>query len=234
LNGLTSLFEHYPTSQSPSIFVTSWFSSLVISQIVQFLYFTLLFGVASSLYPDCWWMFRKENRSRFSRDALFLAIAIVTVAFGLSRISDGLVQRFHSAALLPTLAIPEELDHLVPAFSLMTRAVRSALVYTSMLAVIAYFLQNVIRKSYLRVLFLLLILISLLPADANSLGEWAFSLVNQTILLLIVVVVVRFFLRRNVPAYMSSLLLLSLFRSGLRVCLSSPLLLFAGMALPCW
>ena len=52
----------------------------------------------------------------------------------------------YSVALLPTLAIPEEIDHLVPAFSLMTRAVRSALVYTSMLAVIAYFLQNVIEE----------------------------------------------------------------------------------------
>jgi len=240
LNGLTSLFEHYPTSQSPSIFVTSSLSSLLIAQILQFLYFTLLFGVASSLYPDCWWTFRKENRSHFSLDALLVAIATVVVTFGLSQISASLIQRFHSVALLPGLAVPEELDYLFPAFSAITRAVRSSLVYASILGVIAYFVQNVARKPYLRILTLMLILVSLLPADANTIGEWAFSLANQTVLLLIVFLSVRFFLRRNVPAYLASILLLSLCRSAVQL-LSQPssfirwngvaLLLLAGLVI---
>ena len=214
LNGLVALFEHYPTSQSPGVFITSWFSSLFISQIVQFLYFTLLFGVATSLYPDCWWIFRKENRSRFWLDAILLAGVIVVGIFGLSRISDFLIQHFHSVALLPALGMPEEIDYLVPAFSLLVRAIRSSLVYTCALGIIAYILQNVVKQPYLRALCLLLILVSLLPPEANSVGEWIFSLANQSVLLVIVIVMIRYFLRRNPLAYMMTFFLLSLCRIG--------------------
>ncbi len=214
LNGSVALFEHYPTSQSPGVFIAGWFSSLFISQIFQFLYFTLLFGVASSLYSDCWWMFRKENRSRFLRDAILLAGVIVAGVVGLSRIADFLIQHFHSVALLPPLGMPEEIDDLFPAFSLLTRAIRSALIYPCVLGIVAYVLQNVIKQPYLRALCLLLILIGLLPPEANGLGEWAFGLVNELVLLLIVIVMIRFFVRRNLLAYMLIFFLLSLWRSG--------------------
>jgi len=216
LNDLVTLFEHYPTSQSLSIFVTGSMSSLFIAQIFQFLFFTLLVGTASSLYPDCWWMFRKENRSRFSLDAVLVAIAAVIVTFGLSQITASLIQRFHSVALLPSLGVPEEADRLLPAFSSITSAVRSSLFYASVLGVIAYFVQNVFKKPHLRVLSLMLILLSLLPTEANTLGEWAFGLANQTVLLLTVFLSVRFFWRRNVPAYLASILFLSLCHSAVQ------------------
>jgi membrane protease YdiL (CAAX protease family) len=221
LNGLVSLFEHYPTSQSPSVFITSWFSSFFISQIVQFLYFALLFGLASCLYPECWTILRKRNRSRLSGDALLLTVAIVAGIFGLSRISDMLIERFHSIALLPALGIPEGTDYLFPAFSLFLHALRSSLVYTCILGILSYVLQNVIQKPYVRALAFVLILASILPPDASTRGEWIFSLTNQFCLLAIVVIVIRLFARRNVLAYLLTFLLLGLCRSAYEL-LSQP------------
>src|SRR5439155_16070274 len=62
LNALPSLFQDYPTSLAPNVFVVRSMSSLLIRHIFQFLYLVVLFGLVSSLYPECWWMFRKENR----------------------------------------------------------------------------------------------------------------------------------------------------------------------------
>ena len=214
LNGLPSLFQHYPTSQAPNIFIVSSMSNLLISHIFQFLYLVLLFGLSSSLYPECWWMFRKDNRRRFSQDALFLSLTILVGAVGVARISDMLVQPFHQFALLPAFALAPEVNHFFPAFSLFTRSVHSSLVYASMLAIVIYILQHVLKKSFSRGLFLFLILLSLLPGEANSRGEFVFSLATQAFLLLLVLTLIRFFLRQNFPAYLATFLLLSLCRSG--------------------
>ena len=214
LNALPSLFQDYPTSLAPNVFVVRSMSSLLIRHIFQFLYLVVLFGLVSSLYPECWWMFRKENRPRFSRDALLLSLTILVGAFGLGRISDILVQRFHQFALLPAFALLPEVNHFLPAFSLFTRSVHSSLVYTSMLAIVIYIFQHVLKKPSSRLLLFFLILLSLLSEEASGWGEFAFGLATQAFVLLLLLTLIRFFLRQNFPAYLATVLFLSLCHSG--------------------
>jgi membrane protease YdiL (CAAX protease family) len=232
LNTVPIWFQNYPTSQAPNIFIVSSISNLLISQIIQFLYFTLLLGLVSSLYPECWWTFRKQNRVRFSMDSLWLSLTILIGAFALTAISGTLVQHFHQVALLPAFDVPEEIDHFIPSISSLIRAVRSSLLYPSILLIVVYILRDVLKKPYTRALLLSFILLSLLPAEASGSGELLFALITRLALLLVILILVRYFFHQNFPAYLIATFLLSLLRSGNQLfSYSSTFLKWNGVAL---
>jgi membrane protease YdiL (CAAX protease family) len=214
LNAVPVLFRNYPTSLSPNVFIVSSVSNTLISQIIQFLSVVLLVGLASSLYPDCWSTFRKRNRIRFSADALLLALTVLVAIAGLSKVSGIMTDRFHQIALVPAFPILEEIDHFVPALTSLSRSLYTCVVYTSILALVLYILQNVLKKSYSRIFLLLLILVGLLPGEASTLGELGFALATRSILLVLVLTLIHFFLRGNFLSYLSLLLFVSLFQAA--------------------
>ncbi len=214
LNALAGLFQRYPTSVAPDVFVVRFLSTLLISKISLFLYYGALLGLASALAPECWWVFRRENRLRFAKDALCISTVVLIGYLGLTALSDHLVLRFHDVALLPDFTIAPEADHYVPAFSICIRAFHAALVYSSLIVIVIYVLRQVLKQELLRALFLFLISLSFLPKEAVTPGEFFFSLGWQLLVTGLVVLLLFAFLRQNLPAYLTAFFFLSLFHGA--------------------
>ncbi len=217
LNALPVLFRSYDTSVAPRIFVVEYLSQFLTAQILQWLFFTLLIGLASSLYPDCWRLLNRRSRSPYAREALWIAGSLAVAAFGVASLESWFIQRFHQYALLPSLPLLDEVNHVVPALSVLARVLQTSIVYSAVLGIFFFVLLHVSEKRGGRLLFLALTLLSLLPMSAVAPGEWIMALGVRLVLLIIVLCLAQFISRNNVLAYLLSIVVLALSRSGVEL-----------------
>jgi hypothetical protein len=214
MNAFPVLFREYRTSVAPRIFIADIVSEFVISQILQWLFFSLLIGVVFSLYPECQAIWQRRSRLQFSTDALWMAVLLPCAAFGVAAIEVWLIQHLHQYALLPHLPFLEEVNHSVPAFSILVRAVRTSIIYPSVFCIYQFVICRALDKKGARLLFLFLTLVSLLPSTAVTQGEWIFAMTTRAILLMLILIVARFFARNNLLAYFSTVFVLVLSRNA--------------------
>jgi len=163
----------------------------------------LLVGLAVSFYPDAWKVFQRSARRAWRRDALVaLALGIAAHA-GFARFDALLANWFHAYVPIRVDLFPGEFNSALPALGFFLTSLLWSLIYTSLagLVIIAVRVGWKARAWWLAIA-LVLILVSLGPSDAHSLGTYAIGWVGGLLPLLVMVGLIAFFLRANILAYL--------------------------------
>ncbi|HXJ95528.1 MAG TPA: type II CAAX endopeptidase family protein [Terriglobia bacterium] len=203
-NAVGLMAEQYPTSLPWSTFQLF----IVVGYVVVVLVVALLAWVAAAfaigLYPDSWRILRSAARRVWSRDAALAIALTLGVGAGLSNLSVLIFNRFHAYASAGGDVFNPSLDTAFPAASLLLHGISSAVLSTAGFAVlICLVMLGWRQRAWWLWLALALLIVSVGPSDARSVGEfltgWAVSVVG----LATAFGLLAFFLRDNVAAYLA-------------------------------
>lgn len=171
----------------------------------------LLAGLAVSLYPDAWGVFRSAARRVWRRDAAVALVLSLAAGAGLGSLEELVGDRLHAYAPVEIGLAPPFFDTWWPAAEYFLQSLMHAVFYASMVAVVIY----LVRWSWKRRAWWiwpcgLVILASLGPTGAHSwreyFADWALSLAG----LVVTVGIVAWFFRSNALAYVAAAFCLDL------------------------
>ena len=202
VNLISRVYQAYNTSVSLSTFWISTGAGLVVVPLLLGLLTWVLVGLAVSLYPEAWQVFRGAARRAWRRDAVVALLLSLAAGAGLSNLGSLVTSRFHAFASPDIDIVPDVLDASAPGLALFLRGLRYALVAPAIAAVIIYLLQRARQRNAWWIWIVAgLALLGLGPFRAHSVAEFmvGWSLVVVTIA--IVVGLVMFFFRDNYLAY---------------------------------
>ncbi|MBZ5516242.1 MAG: CPBP family intramembrane metalloprotease [Acidobacteriia bacterium] len=210
-NQISRVYQAYNTSVPLSMFWTSVGASLVVVPLVIGLAVWVLVGLAVSLYPDAWRVFRAPARRVWRRDAIVALALSLAAGAGLDNLEGLVTSRFHAYASPNIDVVPDGFDASSPGLALFLRGLRYALAAPAILAVIVY-LFHLLRER--RAWWIWVVgavgVVGLGPFRAHSAAEFfvGWSLVLVT--LAVAVGLVIFFFRDNYLAYVVAALALPL------------------------
>jgi membrane protease YdiL (CAAX protease family) len=201
-NQFSRIYQAYNTSEPLSTFWISTGAGLLIVPLLLGLVAWVLVGLAVSLYPNAWQVFRGSARRVWRRDALIGLLLSLATGAGLSNVESLVTSRFHAFASPDIDIVPDVFDASSPGLALLLRGLRYALVIPAIVAVIVYLFQWIRRRRAGWVWVVVALAgLGLGPIQAHSAAEFlvGWSLVMLT--LAIAVVLVVFFFRDNCLAY---------------------------------
>ena len=205
LNQLPVVDETYSTSLPLSTFRLFVVVGYVVGPLLAGLVFWLLVGLATSLYPDAWQVFRAGARQLWRRDVLVTIIVSVAASAATQRILALLASRFHAYTAIEFGGASGLFNGSWPGPGSFLGGLQGALVA----AVVAAMVIFVIRYARAAGAWCLwsggvLLLATLGPAGAHSVAEYAVGWTTNFIPLAITVAIMVAFLRGNVAAYLGA------------------------------
>jgi membrane protease YdiL (CAAX protease family) len=213
LNRLCNLYQRYDTSEPLSTFWISNSAGLLVWPVLAGLVSWVLVGLATSLYPEAWRIFRGSARRLWRRDAAIAILVTLAAAAALSRITALIVGRFHAYAPVGVDLVPDLFDASWPGVGFLMRGLLYGLLVPAIAAVLIYlFRLGWTRRAWWLWVGGFLLLVSLGPPFAHSVPEffvsWALNLAG----LVAAIGIVAAFYRDNVLAYVAAAFCLLLAR----------------------
>ncbi|MGC9994327.1 MAG: lysostaphin resistance A-like protein [Terriglobia bacterium] len=177
--------------------------SMIVLPLLGGLLCWLLVGLAASLCPEAWQLFKGNTRRLWRRDAAVCIVLALAARAGLAKLVAVFASRFHSFAAVDTDLLPEVFNASYPGLSSFLGGLESSVFYLCGLGIVFY----VIRLGWKRRQWWLwagiaLLLVRLGPADAHSFPEFFVSWVMNFIPLVVAVALVFWFFRDNILAYL--------------------------------
>jgi membrane protease YdiL (CAAX protease family) len=205
LNQLPVVDQSYSTSLPLATFRLFVAVGYVTGPLVAGLVLWLLVGLATSLYPDGWQVFRAQARQLWRRDAFVTIIVCLAASAATNRVLALLASRFHAYAEIEFGGAVGLFNGSWPGPGSFLGGLEGALA-AAVLATLAIF---VIRYAHAANAWwlgsgALLLLASLGPTGAHSVAEYAVGWTMSFVPLAITVGIVAAFLRGNVAAYLGA------------------------------
>lgn len=205
LNQFPKFFQAYDTSQPMAAFWVAVVAGLVIVPILAGLLACLLTGLATSLYPNSWQIFRGSARGVWRRDAIIAAVIALATAAGLSHLGDLVAARLHTIAAVRIDIVPDLFDASWPGAAYLFRAVLYALFLPAIVAGVVYLIRYGLEGRAAWVWAAgVLTLLSAGPSRAHSVAEFLIGGSMGLLNLLIVAGLIVLIFRNNVLAYVSA------------------------------
>jgi membrane protease YdiL (CAAX protease family) len=205
LNALPSVERSYSTSIPLATFWLQTGIGLAVVPLLTGLAAWMLVALAFSLFPESQRLLRRASTSAWRRDAAVAVVVSLAATAGLDKL--GAVW----ASLLPSYFLPAidlapgSLDAWSPALASLFSAVPAAVLTTAIIAVVVAIFRSGWRRAWWLWVALLLLAISLGPANAHSVREfvviWAWKV---TSFVLPVWIAITFF-RDNALAYLAAI-----------------------------
>jgi membrane protease YdiL (CAAX protease family) len=210
LNQISRVFQSYNTSEPLSTFWITAGTGLAVVPLVGALAAWVVIGLATSLYPDAWRIFRGHARSVWRRDAAVAIAVSLAAALGLSRLGTLVYDHFHSHAPVSFDLGQDLLDATLPGAGFAVRGMIYALIFPAILGLIIFMIQQGLkRRPWWVWVGGLLLLVSLGPWRAHSFPEFLVGWSTGFLTVLVACAVVVFFLRGNPVAYMGTVFALT-------------------------
>ncbi len=236
LNSLPTLERGYNTSIPLGTFWLQAGAKLVLMPILTGVGSWVLVAFALRLYPKTQGLLRRSAARPWRRDAAWASLVALSMGFAFDRLRDLLTGRW-PVFFPPRLDLaPSYLDTWSPALAHLFSVVPGCVLATAGIAVvIAIFQTGWSRRAWWIWAALLLLAVTLGPANARSAGEffaaWAYSALRLTAVVWIVVT----FFRDNALAYLAAIFcvmaadpIIELLSQGARVYRWNGLLLLAA------
>lgn len=226
LNAIPLMYEQYRTSISLINFWITAAVGLTVSPLLIGLLVWLALALATSLYPDSWSIFRGAARRVWRRDAVIVLALSLSAAVGISQVNTLISDRFHTSAPVSFGIFSGRMDVSLPAIS----AILHALIYTVLVSALAGILIYLGHSGWSRRAWwiwpvALLVLVSLGPSGAHSVGEYMAGWVMAFIPLVAAVLIAGWFCRANILAYLAAIFCLQI-AAPLAQLLSQPSMFF--------
>jgi len=205
LNQLSLVYAGYSTSEPLAAFWLSTGVSLLVWPLAGGLLAWPLVGLATSLYPDAWRVFRSSARRLWRRDAAVAIVVSLAAAGALSRLSALMASRFHAYARVRIGLAPDLFNVFWPGASFFLFGLLASLLVPAMAAVLIYlFRQGAKRRAWWLWPGGLLLLVSLGPWRAHSLPEFIVEWSIGFGALAVAAGIVALFFRDNALAYVGA------------------------------
>jgi len=226
LTTLPLLYERYNTSVSLQNFWITVAVSLAVTPLVMGVAGWLLVALATSVYSDPWKLFQGEARRVWRRDAVVAFVVSVAAAAGVMRLNAVISDRFHTFAPVPFDIVPNLFDASAPGIAILLRSLVFTVLYAAAAGILIYLGRSGwSRREWWIWPVALLVLVSLGPAGAHSVREYAAGWVMGFLPLTAAIVVAAWFCRSNILAYVGAILILQI-AAPLVQLLSQPSLYF--------
>jgi hypothetical protein len=162
----------------------------------------IVIGSAAGLYPDAWNFLSRTARRVWRRDALVALVVSLAAGAGVARVNELLTTVFHAYAPIDDELFPATFSTPWPAAGYFLSIFTRTLLMAALAAVAIY----IVRSGWKRWAWwlwagLALILASLGPAHAHSLGEYFAGWSMNLLPLLVAGILVGFFFRDNILSY---------------------------------
>ena len=205
LNQLPVVDESYSTSLPLATFRLFLTISYIISPLVTGLVLWLLVGLATSLYPEAWQVFRAQARGLWRRDVLVAIVVSVAASAATTRVLALLTSRFHAYVGVEFGGATGLFNGSWPGPGSFVGGLEGALV-AAVLAALMIFVIRYARATGAWWLWLsgLLLLATLGPAGAHSVAEYAVGWTMHFVPLALTVGIMAAFLRGNAAAYLGT------------------------------
>ncbi len=211
LNRLSTIERKYETSISLATFHLNLATGFLVAPLVVGLLGWLVMGLATSLYPDAWRIFRSSARRVWRRDAAAALVLSLAAAGALTRLAALVVSRFHAYAPVTVELFPDLINSYSPAAGFLLQSLIWSVFYAAGIAITIYLVRvGMVRRAWWVWFVGLLLLVSLGPAQAHSVTEYALGWGMSFAALVIGVVIVLLFFRDNLLAYVAAAVCLPL------------------------
>ena len=205
LNQLSTLYRQYDTSISLANFTVLIGVGMLVVPLLGAMLAWLLVGLATSLYPDAWRVFRGSARSVWRRDAAVAMVVSLAALAALSRLDDLVASRFHAFAPVDIGLVPDLLDAFLPAAGFLLRGLIYCLFVPALAGIVIYLVGWTLRRRpWWMWAVMALLLVSLGSSRAHSLPEYAVTWAQSLVALVVVVGLIAAFFRDNVLAYLGA------------------------------
>ncbi|MGH9355571.1 MAG: hypothetical protein ACRD10_05520, partial [Terriglobia bacterium] len=202
LNRLPGVDRAYNTSISFANFRLQVVVSLAVSLILGGVLLWLAVGLATSLYPEVWQVFRAGQRRIWRRDAAIALVVSLAVSAGIEKLVALFADHAQAYASLSFPLPPRGFDALSPGFGAFAHGLIYAIGESAVLGVAIYGICLAWRR---RVWWFwpgaALVIVALGPAGAHSLAGWAAGWLMRAVPLLVAIALIAFFFRNNPLAY---------------------------------
>jgi hypothetical protein len=205
LNQLPVVDETYSTSLPLATFRLFVAVSYVIVPLLAGLVFWLLVGLATSLYPDAWQVFRARARQLWRRDVLVAIVVSVAASAATDHVLALLASRFHAYSAIEFGGEAGLFNGSWPGPGSFVGGLQAALI-AAVLAALVIFVIRYARLTGAWWLWLtgVLLLASLGPTGAHSVAEYALGWTMHFVPLAMTVGIMATFLRGNAAAYLGT------------------------------
>ena len=205
LNQLPSLDRQYVTSLPLSTWRLFEVVSLALVPLLVGLLCWLLVGLAVSLYPEAWQLFRGSARRLWRRDALVCIVLVLAVRAGLDKLGELFAGRFHAFAPVGTEVFSPMFNAAFPGAGSFLSALAWSLVYVSGLGVVIYVIRfGWTKRAWWLWVGIPFLLVGLGPAGAHSLPEFFAGWVMNFVPLVVGAAILYWFFRNNLLAYLGA------------------------------
>ncbi|HYK90436.1 MAG TPA: type II CAAX endopeptidase family protein [Acidobacteriota bacterium] len=214
VNSFPKLIYQYDTQTEMRVFVLSALVESVLLLIGIGLAVALASAIIMACYPDAPYLFRKQNRELWSRDAVVACGATLGVAIILQWVVSQIGYRASRLAVSPEITFPDSLGTYLPFISNVHSVLLSALFFSAVVAFSVDLWQRAARRWHWRVVLLTGLLASFLPLSARRVSEVVIETVPAILFVGLVCIVVVHYIRNNYLACLLSAGILSLERSS--------------------
>jgi hypothetical protein len=207
LNQLPGFERQYPTSIPLSTFHLYIAVSVLLVPLLVGLLAWLLVGLALSLYPDAWRIFRASARQVWRRDAAVATVLGLAGAAAMSCLSALAQSRFHAFAPVMVDLVPEGVDAAWPGAAFFLASLVTSLFVVAILGIVIDVVRaGLQRRAWWLWLGGLLVLVALGPAGSHSLAEYALGWGERLVFWAGILAMLSLILRDNVLAYFGAVL----------------------------
>ncbi len=207
LNQLPIVEERYDTSVPLASFRLLIAVSFFIVPLLTGLLAWVVVGLATSIYPDAWRVFRGAARRVWCRDAVVALALSLAVSLGLGHVNAVVSNRLHVYAPVKTDLFPAAFDAFLPATLLFLGSLSNAVLFAGMLAVVVRLVNLGLKQ---RAWWLgvggLLVVATLGPSGAHSVREYLLGWTMGFVGLAVGLLLVSTFFRDNVLAYVAAMM----------------------------
>jgi hypothetical protein len=211
INTFSTLDRVYPTSIPLSSFHLFLAVFGLILPLLAGLGAWLAVGLATSLYPDAWRIFRGPDRRVWRRDAMVAIMVTLAASAAIGQIGGFISNRFHAYVPVDIGLLPTSFDSSFPAASFLISALTSCLLRTAAVALVIYLVRAAwVRREWWLGVAILFLLISLGPPGAHSLREFLLGWTMGFLSAVVSTSILILFYRDNVLAYIGTAFLLSI------------------------
>lgn len=202
------LLKGYNTAIPLHTFEAMMGVGLLISAVFLFLMLIGAVGFITSFYPDVLHSFTAPNRKLFGVDAAMVTLMAIGLSLALNQLGALLMDRFHGQAI-PSVNTPDLIASAFPALAACAGAVRSLVLGSALLALVAVLIEK-LRRSWLLVPLVLIASTGLVSTDVRTGGEFALQYGIAVVTFACIAAFCAWFARRNYLAYFLIFILLVL------------------------
>ncbi len=201
INEFSSIYQSYPTSIPLNVFTISALVGFLIGIIGVFILSSFSFGVISSFYPNWSSFFKKTIKKKLALDALICAIFSTGLFLGITKLTNILVFKFNTIALISALSIPGNIDTYLPFVSYLSDIVFKSILLLAIIGAVVFFTTNYFKKFWHWIILVPLILFAFVSGDAKTTPEFLFDAIILVIWIVPFFLLIKWFLRNNILAY---------------------------------